>query len=65
MFCSIQNFDLKTFTFDLFGTKAAKRKLPILKDRGFDIATINIFRVNIAISKPLPTSAVYLKDSQN
>ena len=32
-FVSIQNFDLKTFTFDLFGTKAAKRKLPILKDR--------------------------------
>jgi hypothetical protein len=37
-FVSIQNFDLKTFTF-FFGTKAAKRKLPILKDRSFDIAS--------------------------
>jgi hypothetical protein len=32
-FVSIQNFDLKTYPFNHFGTKAAKRKLPILKDR--------------------------------
>ena len=32
-FVSIQNFDLKTLHSIFFGTKAAKRKLLILKDR--------------------------------
>ena len=32
-FVSIQNFDFKTFTFDLFWNESRKWKLPILKDR--------------------------------
>jgi hypothetical protein len=36
-FVSIQNFDLKTLHSIFFGAKAAKRKLPILKNHWFDI----------------------------
>jgi hypothetical protein len=38
-FNAILNFDSKTLHSIFFGTKAAKRKLPILKERWFDIAS--------------------------
>jgi hypothetical protein len=38
-----------------FGTKAAKQKLPILKERWFDIATLKMFKKKIFCSYNLPT----------
>jgi len=45
-FISIKNFVSKTNILDLFGTKAAKRKLPILKERWFDIAKRHVEKDN-------------------